>query len=33
MLLGRVFAYADAHRYRIGTNYSELPPNRARPRR
>ena len=30
MLLGRVFAYADAHRYRIGTNYSELPPNRAR---
>jgi catalase len=30
MLLGRVFAYADAHRYRIGTNYAELPPNRAR---
>jgi catalase len=30
MLLGRVFSYADAHRYRIGTNYSELPPNRAR---
>jgi catalase len=30
MLLGRVFSYADAQRYRIGTNYAELPPNRAR---
>ncbi|NGX05974.1 catalase [Mycobacteroides franklinii] len=30
MLLGRVFAYADAHRYRIGTNYAQLPPNEAR---
>lgn len=30
MLLGRVFAYADAHRYRIGTNYAQLPPNQAR---
>lgn len=30
MLLGRVFAYADAHRYRIGTNYAQLPPNRSR---
>ncbi|MCX4093705.1 catalase [Nocardia sp. alder85J] len=30
MLLGRVFAYADTHRYRIGTNYAELPPNRPR---
>ncbi|UGT40217.1 catalase [Nocardia yamanashiensis] len=30
MLLGRVFAYADAHRYRIGTNYAQLPPNRAK---
>ena len=30
MLLGRVFSYADAHRYRIGTNYAELPPNRPR---
>ncbi|WP_019931754.1 catalase [Nocardia sp. BMG111209] len=28
MLLGRVFAYSDAHRYRIGANYAELPPNR-----
>lgn len=28
MLLGRVFAYADAHRARIGTNYSQLPVNR-----
>jgi len=27
MLLGRIFAYADAHRYRIGTNYAELPVN------
>ncbi|GAA2010770.1 catalase [Catenulispora yoronensis] len=27
MLLGRMFSYPDAHRYRIGTNYSELPPN------
>ena len=27
MLLGRVFAYADAHRYRIGTNYAQLPVN------
>ncbi|MEU5406128.1 catalase [Nocardia asteroides] len=30
MLLGRVFAYADAHRYRIGTNYAQLPPNQAK---
>jgi catalase len=30
MLLGRVFSYADAHRYRIGTNYAQLPPNQAR---
>ncbi|MBU3060433.1 catalase [Nocardia sp. NEAU-G5] len=30
MLLGRVFAYSDAHRYRIGVNYAQLPPNRAR---
>lgn len=30
MLLGRVFAYADAHRYRIGTNYAQLPPNAPR---
>lgn len=27
MLQGRVFAYADAHRYRIGTNYQQLPVN------
>jgi catalase len=27
MLLGRVFSYADAHRYRIGTNHAELPVN------
>ncbi|MGF6881426.1 catalase [Nocardia sp. GAS34] len=30
MLQGRVFAYSDAHRYRIGVNYAQLPPNRAR---
>jgi len=28
MLQGRVFAYADAHRYRIGPNYATLPVNR-----
>jgi catalase len=28
MLLGRMFSYADTHRYRIGTNYEELPVNR-----
>ncbi len=28
MLLGRVFAYADAHRYRIGPNFDQLPVNR-----
>ncbi len=25
MLQGRVFAYADAHRYRVGTNHQQLP--------
>jgi catalase len=29
MLQGRVFAYADAHRYRIGTNFQQLPVNAA----
>ena len=29
MLLGRIFSYADAHRYRVGTNYAELPVNAA----
>ena len=28
MLLGRVFSYADTHRYRIGPNYLQLPVNR-----
>jgi catalase len=28
MLLARVFSYSDAHRYRIGVNYNELPVNR-----
>jgi catalase len=27
MLLGRLFSYADTHRYRIGTNYKQLPAN------
>ncbi|HEX4220821.1 MAG TPA: catalase [Pseudonocardiaceae bacterium] len=27
MLLGRLFSYADAHRYRIGANYRQLPVN------
>ncbi|WP_046505781.1 catalase [Streptomyces odonnellii] len=30
MLLGRLFSYPDTHRYRIGPNYTQLPPNRAR---
>jgi catalase len=30
MLLGRMFAYADTHRYRIGTNYLQLPVNRPK---
>ena len=30
MLLGRTFAYNDAHRNRIGTNFHQLPVNRPR---
>ncbi|MGZ4495440.1 MAG: catalase [Nocardioides sp.] len=30
MLLGRTFAYSDTHRYRIGTNYQQLPVNKHR---
>jgi len=30
MLLGRMFSYPDAHRYRIGTNYLQLPVNRPK---
>ena len=30
MLQGRLFAYADAHRYRLGTNYQLLPVNRPK---
>ena len=30
MLLGRMFEYADTHRYRIGTNYLQLPVNRPK---
>ena len=29
MLQGRLFAYADAHRYRVGANHQHLPINRA----
>lgn len=29
MLQGRLFAYHDAHLYRVGTNYQQLPVNRA----
>ncbi|NIA31654.1 MAG: catalase [Actinobacteria bacterium] len=28
MLQARIFAYADAHRYRLGANYEQLPVNR-----
>ncbi|APU18264.1 catalase [Actinoalloteichus sp. GBA129-24] len=30
MLLGRMFSYPDAHRYRIGPNYAQLPVNQAK---
>lgn len=30
MLQGRIFAYADAHRYRVGTHYATLPVNRPK---
>jgi catalase len=30
MLQGRLFAYPDAHRYRIGANYAQLPVNAAK---
>jgi catalase len=30
MLLGRMFSYPDAHRYRIGANYNQLPVNASR---
>jgi catalase len=30
MLQARIFSYADAHRYRIGTHYEALPVNQAR---
>ena len=32
MLLGRVFAYSDTHRYRIGPNYLQLPVNQPKVR-
>ena len=30
MLQGRIFSYADAHRYRVGTHYEMLPVNRPK---
>ncbi|ASO17882.1 catalase [Actinoalloteichus hoggarensis] len=30
MLLGRMFSYPDAHRYRIGANYAQLPVNQPK---
>ncbi|WLR55866.1 catalase KatA [Mesobacillus subterraneus] len=30
MLQGRLFAYADAHRYRVGSNHQHLPINRSK---
>lgn len=30
MLLARIFSYSDAHRYRIGANFAELPVNASR---
>ncbi|NIZ11401.1 catalase [Pseudooceanicola sp. HF7] len=30
MLQARIFAYADAHRYRLGTHYEQLPANHAK---
>lgn len=30
MLLGRLFSYPDAHRYRVGPNYMDLPVNRPK---
>jgi len=30
MLLGRLFAYADAHRARLGVNYTQIPANRPK---
>nr|BFD86981.1 catalase [Streptomyces sp. Xyl84] len=29
MLQARLFSYADTHRYRVGTNYTQLPPNQT----
>jgi catalase len=30
MLQGRIFSYADSHRYRVGTHYEMLPVNRPK---
>ncbi|HEU4471679.1 MAG TPA: catalase [Flavisolibacter sp.] len=29
MLQGRILSYPDAHRYRLGVNYKQLPVNRC----
>ncbi|MBA9049519.1 catalase [Streptomyces phaeogriseichromatogenes] len=29
MLQARLFSYADTHRYRVGNNYTQLPPNQT----
>lgn len=31
LLQGRIFSYPDAHRYRLGANFSQLPANRPQP--
>nr|WP_315898156.1 catalase [Chitinophaga pinensis] len=30
MLIGRTFSYSDTQRYRVGTNYLQLPINAAK---
>ncbi|WP_061963245.1 catalase [Demequina aurantiaca] len=30
MLMARIFSYADAHRYRVGTNHAQLPVNQPK---
>ncbi|WP_084125073.1 catalase [Demequina sp. NBRC 110054] len=30
MLMARIFSYADAHRYRVGTNHADLPVNQPK---
>lgn len=30
MLRARIFSYADAHRYRVGTNHAQIPVNQPK---